>query len=78
MTKSIGTTLGQALPGEALDMIDDIVADLFKGDPARFTETAYIPVDGTEYAVVRVRLAPGVLHNELCTAMRAKGFEIDG
>ncbi len=52
------------------DPFDDIVADLFKGDLSRFIETTYVPVDETDYAIIRMRLIPAQIDAELRAAMR--------
>ena len=80
MGNSLLETLPEKIASDVPSLVDDIIAVLFKSNPARFIKAHCVPVAGTEQSLVTFEfdaLAFGVAFEaEYHAALRANGAEL--
>jgi hypothetical protein len=75
-------TIPETITCKVPSLVDDVIAVLFKSDPARFLKAHHVPVDGAEQSLITfefdTRAFEIAFDAEYRTALRTLGLELPG
>ena len=76
MSNLLLEALPENIAGDVPSLVDDIIAVLFKDNPARFLKAHHVAMDGAKQSLVTFEFDASMFDAEFRTALRARCFEL--